>query len=448
MSHLALILDTNYFLHFQDPESIAWLDLFQDHTKISLLVVPPVVEEIDHKKWSGKTNKEKNRAKDVTAKFKMWFHEDKDPSLQKGVSIERIKKASLDGGKDLDPAIPDDAILLYALRLQPSFDRIIILTHDFGLQDRARDYNIDYFELSDKFQRAVELDPTEKELVEARKELQKFKNRSPKLELFFTDSKKHQEYSLKYMPLFSEKERERRLVIAKEKYPLHKFESEISFSKKSKSENGLTQFVETLGAFQQLTSQPTAQDWAEYNQQLEEFYNDCEQYILEKNIYEELVSRTIEIDLVLVNDGTAPASEININLYFPVSVSTTLVYADDFMEAPQLSQAPEKPKGLAHRLALFGQSPLYNGDMFIPSFNSNKDFGRDNVSDPDIRKTRSFDVSFKVDTLQHHLQQNIKRLCLTFPSIEEAKSFQIQWTVNSNEQIEPRKGTLDVIIKA
>lgn len=425
MARVGIILDSNYFLHYHGPEGVPWKDLVSE-AEICLLVVPPVAGEIDKKKWDGKTDKERNRARDITLNFKKWFHAEKLPALQSGITIERVRQRDL-SHVGLDANNPDDLILLYSLSLREDYDQIFLLTHDFGLQDRAKDYKLKCLELEDRYRLQSEPDPVEKELADARRELQKFKDRTPKLALSFPAGERHLEFPVKTVAPLSKLELKSALNELKLKHPLRAARSIQN------SQSSLELLAQMFG--------PTAEVWARYNADMEDFYKKHEQYLLAKNEYDALTARTLKIFLNLGNAGTAKASNIRIDLHFPISKTATLVKEKDFIEAPKLPALPREPEGIT-------SSIFTDVNSFMPSLRPivPHRLVRDVVSDPDIRPTNSFDVSFKVEALQHCGHQEIKRLYLTFPSVEAAESFQIAWSVICDEQPEPTKGSLNVIV--
>jgi len=440
---VGLILDSNYFLHYRGPESIRWNELVSGTTEIRLLVIPPVVDEIDRKKWNGKTSKEKNRARDVTSKLKKWFLDNQPPSLANGIGIDRVRKQTLPQVSGLDQETSDDQIILYSLELSKEFDKTIIVTHDFGLQDRAKDHGLDYMELDDIYALADELDPMEKELATARKELQKFRDRTPKLNVLFSSRELHQKFKLQPVAPLTKKE----LIAAGEQIrvtrPLNL--SSVEKADVAVDKDDLAKQIAKMVAGANSAFGPSAADWARYNENLNSFYKKYEKYLLEKNAYDELCGRTLEIELVLENIGTSPASNINIALHFPISKTASLVLKRDFPDEPEAPSAPSKPKGFLENFANQNGIGNFNHSYFnLPVVAPRA--GRDSVSDPSIRPTNSFDVEFNVDALQHLQQKPAKKMRLTFPSIDAAESFQISWTAISNEQPEPQTGTLDVII--
>ena len=53
-----------------------------------------------------------------------------------------------------------------------------------------------------------------------------------------------------------------------------------------------------------------------YNKDLEQYCLKLHKYYKDENIYQSIQSRTIELGFVLVNEGTQPAEDIEIFLYF------------------------------------------------------------------------------------------------------------------------------------
>ena len=59
-----------------------------------------------------------------------------------------------------------------------------------------------------------------------------------------------------------------------------------------------------------------------YNNQLDKFYLSYEKYLKDSILYENLKRRTIELVILLANDGTAPAEDIDIIMHLPDGFKT------------------------------------------------------------------------------------------------------------------------------
>ena len=64
----------------------------------------------------------------------------------------------------------------------------------------------------------------------------------------------------------------------------------------------------------------------------------------------------------------------------------------------------------------------------------------------DIKKTGSYEVAFNVKKLKHGFQYKIDPLYITFPSVESAKSFDIDYSIFPENHPERIKGKVHVVL--
>lgn len=429
MSKTAVILDSNYFLHFLPPEAIKWREYFSAQDKVTLLVIPPVVAEIDRKKWDGKSEFERNRAKDITSKFKSWFHEEQLPSLSNGITIERLKANN--GYAVSTQLSPDDQILEYASKLKSDYDKVIILTHDFGLQDKSKDLGLEYLELPDTAKRKGEVDILKKELLETQKELRNLKNRVPKLKIQFRHKKEtHAFLNTKFNPATNE-EFSQKLLEMQTAIPL------LNISTlKSSNNHGILINGKTIYEIDK-------EKWEKYNENLNEFYTEYTDYLRKLDTHLNMLSRTIEIELNVENYGSAPASEIQINLNFSSANAVEVFDEESFPKSPEEPLAPKKPDARFDWISnITSRNPL----NYLTNFSQYSNIEPSNMSGLIVSKNRGFDISFNVRSLKHLSNENIEKIFIVFPSAIEAASFQIEWKALSNEMPTHDNGYLTVLL--
>lgn len=145
-----------------------------------------------------------------------------------------------------------------------------------------------------------------------------------------------------------------------------------------------------------------------------------------------------------MNDGTAPAEDVDIYLHFPDGFELS----DEALDEPRKPQPPKKPLTALEKL---GQDPLRGLSMrppYIPSPSTRiSNDPPPNVSGPNIRRTKSYDVHLKVRKIKHNSPVSFDPLYITFGSLESAKSFGIKYRINAGNMLREAKGFLNVIIK-
>lgn len=436
MTKTGIILDSNYFLHFHSPESINWIEIIGERCSIVLMVIPPVSSELDRKKWDGKSENERNRAREVISKFKTWFHDGNLPTLSEGVNLEKLKPIPLNVGSSSNQS-PDDQILEYAINQKSHYDRILVLTHDFGLQDRLKDQSIEYIELPDIYMRKSELDPVKKELIETQKELNKFKNRIPKIKIQFSDNQLNKKISMPESFIhLSDEEISKKTSEIMEQFPLYDFAKITAKNDRGILVNGKTLF------------EVDKEKWTKYNSELSDFYSRFKAYLYKFDDYNSILSRLVKIDVKIENCGFAPATEVYINLHFPVADNVEAFDEDNIPSEPKQPSPPSRPNDVFSIIANINAMNSWKDNSLSYLLNDiNPNRPLPNVTGLSIKKTRSFDVDFKIKSLKHHTSEDADSIYLLFPSTDEAKSFQIKWKAISDEMPEHDQGTLSVIIE-
>ena len=66
---------------------------------------------------------------------------------------------------------------------------------------------------------------------------------------------------------------------------------------------------------------------------------------------------------------------------------------------------------------------------------------------PTIRKTKSYDVTFRRAKLQHKLSMHLNPLYAAFPSWESARSFSFEYTIHAGNMMDASSGKLSVVIQ-
>jgi hypothetical protein len=188
--------------------------------------------------------------------------------------------------------------------------------------------------------------------------------------------------------------------------------------------------VEAMQSGVMAIGQPFSLD---YNQRLEMYYRNYDNYLRDNFAFKELSLRTIVLDLVLVNRGTSPAEDINLFLHFPDGFS---VYDEKSLpKPPQEPDIPAKQLNLASTYA----APLIRS----PNLNS---WYPNPPRQPKIRKTNSYEVEFQYAKLNHGFLINCDRLYVAFDSWESAQSFSLEYIIHAGNMISEHEGKLGVVV--
>lgn len=181
----------------------------------------------------------------------------------------------------------------------------------------------------------------------------------------------------------------------------------------------------------------------EYNAKLDSFFSEYKDYLNKMVKYLDVQMRTIELDIYIYNDGTAPGEDIDIHLHFPDGFNL----ASEYVEQPAKPKPPRAQtlKETTHEMI---RANRINPVAFFPrTTRADRPSEPPNVSRPTIRRKKSYDVDFKVGRLKHNKPIRLDRLFVVYDSFESAKSFGIDYRINAGNVPREIKGTLHVILE-
>jgi len=437
----SVFLDTNVYLHYQLFDQINWLEII-DAESLTIVVPPVTVRELNKHKDSHTQPRVKKRAGEVLKKLHALFDSDSVTCLRGGVDIRL---------EDRDPAvdfaayqlcfdIQDDQLIASMImhRDENPQAEVALVTSDAGLVlvAKARRFGILTIKMPENLRVAEQPDPSQQRINDLERELRELKARMPCLSLAFEDGKQHRTFKLNMPPDLEPDRLERQLNDIKQKYP-----------KKERAQPSLIsgqplhsqEFMAAMGSMS-LVSQ---EEITRYNTELEKFYQEYDRYLQSSIQTEKFKSRAIELVIWLVNDGTAPAEDIDIFLHFPNGL--TVLEAEDLPESPGVPKPPVEP-----RTALQMLTEPFTRMVEIPyvgSFASGRIAPPPNVSAPSIERTDSYDVSFHVLKAKHNLRESLEPLYAVFDSFEEARSFHIEYHIYAADVPHEITGKLHVVVE-
>lgn len=444
MLKLGLILDTNIFLQYQDITAIDWTREL-DVSNIALLVCPTLFDELDKHKESG-NRRQQNRARHAFRLLDQVLEGD-FTSVRDNVAIQLIEEV---GSKYLlennfDPLNPDHQFIGAAQKLSNSqmFKQIKIVSGDRGMKARAKSIGVEVFRPSEKYELPPLEDNVTKQNRHLKNKLEEIENSRPKLNLTLADYKDNQVFSLEKFQSIERHEVEMALKEIKFKYPKKIFE-QAKFKNFSLNEDESIQRVKSTLINVADAFGPTNEQWNKFNQDLEKYYLEYEDFVLKKSKYEEVMSRTLCLEIWVENTGSSPATDIDIWSYFPDGFK--MFEEDELPKPPEEPRPPTKPMGIAGMEAIINSSRFDNLVYRHPSL-PEIDMTPVNVHTPIIRETNSYEVDQRVEKLKHSQNLSLGLFYIQFPSYESADSFDIKYSVHASELIEPSNGILKVIVK-
>ncbi|PZM13924.1 TIR domain-containing protein [Rhizobium tubonense] len=194
----------------------------------------------------------------------------------------------------------------------------------------------------------------------------------------------------------------------------------------------------SLAEFGQPTYSPLPSQWTKeeidgYNRALNRFYERWDHYVAEMEEWSLALQRTFEFRLVLANKGSAPATNIDVDLTLPAGLVLHSA-TDEILPEPE---APEPPPFAPYGHG--GTSILAAGNN-LP--NVLAPFPRSTTIEPEKNLVR-----FRISNLKHGRRVDIAAFKATFRSGWDIKPFAVKYVITANEPLKPTTGQLHIDVK-
>lgn len=435
-----VFIDTQTLLHYQWLDQIDWCGLLSAPS-IDIMLAPVVISELDKHKYSSPRKKIRERARDRIEQIFRTLSEARPDNLRENVALRRGLRESLAdlASHGLDSETNDDRLIgtIIQFREKNSDLPVVFVTDDLGLKLKARDHNIDLIEMPENYQLAEEPDSAELQVQQLRAELQQLKNRLPNLRLSFTSGDQHLRLSSPQPFSLSEADIASRVEAARKEYPAYQVPAPARAL--HRLPNLSAAGIEAAGIF----SRPSDTEITRYEKDRGEYFKALEEYWKKFPIFQNRHRLTVELGLILANNGTAPADDISILLHVPDQMYVG-AKRPKIPEAPDTPVRPRMPFDLTSHFGSFPQvhDPTGMARMAEIAMNINR-----NASPPSIRRSNSFDVEFTVKRLVQHRDEALEPLYITFVSFETAKPFAIDYRLSSASLPQPVGGKLHIVVE-
>lgn len=325
---VSVFVDANTALHFKRPDQIDWLKL-TGASEVVLIAAPVLLRELEEQKATNKSKKLRSRAD----KYIKWLHQfllkPTNEVRQKVTWFFLPSEPRINfSDEHLNESIRDDQLIASVLDYsRNSEERLIVATDDIGLKSKLYHRGIDVLALPDDLRLPDEPDLIERENEELRNEITTLKARMPKLSIAFEGGVQHQELHVRDPKSYKVKS----LAQIKGEYPFKSRSSERDLSP-------------SVSNFHDIEQGIIDKHISTYNQQLREYFSDYQKYLDLLADWNEEICMYHTVKLVISNDGTAPASNVDVELYFPDGVVP--VDDDNIPDEPKPPEAPEKNQGI------------------------------------------------------------------------------------------------------
>ena len=421
-----VFIDANMALHFKRPDQIDWRTLANAH-EVVLVAAPVLLRELEEQKVINGSSKLKDRAAD----YIKWLHQfvrHPETEVRAGVRWWFLPdEPQLDfAAERLSQTIADDHLIASVLHYtRQSGVSVLVATADLGLEVKLRSRGIGVLELSDDLRLPVEPDPVELENRNLRRQIARFEARMPKLSVVFEGSAQHHALSL-------------RDPKANSLTSLDQIRADNPYMHGTKT---VARPQDRVGAafadIQRLTQQfgVSAERADKYNEELEQYFNQYQHYLDRHAAWRETLSLHHLIKLVIANDGTAPASNIDLDLFFPHGTRT--VDEDDIPKEPKAPQAPRRPQGIMDMRGLGASDHLSSlmtpnlHHMINPNYDGKPIAGKDGDS-----------VRIGYSTLKHGFSVTSDGLIFRFADAAAVRAFSVEFRLSADELPDALEGQL------
>ena len=408
--------DTNVFVHFQPIEKWNKTDIVADDFQVALS--PSVISELDKIKYSAGSAATKRRVQETVKRL----------SESTNMLFDNLQFVFIDDPNPFDEFLrshnlsstdKDDHFLATVKFFKEShpLDGVIVLTNDLGVKLKCKRHGIEFISPESKYG-VVEPDESSKEIKKLLSQLDRLQNLQPVVKMCFPGGEQRQIFDL-------EEPWDDYEYIVKEKM------EEIRASNPHiKAEP--TPDNEWMVALQLYRKTP--EKVKKYNDALDEFYKKYELYLKRSEGMNYKKALTIQLELEIMNFGTNPAEDVDIYMHFPDGF--TLLTKDQYYSGEMPPSPPE--------LQYYSLAPIDTQSMLSSIIGSS--FPRINTDRFSIKKTNSYDVDENYEYIKHNATYSFRKLYVMFDSFEDAKSFEITYTMTAGNMVEKTNGSLQVIL--
>lgn len=259
----------------------------------------------------------------------------------------------------------------------------------------------------------------------------------PLLSVTFEDRSNSLDVQIPEFTRFTEDDVLQRVEEFKKQYPCETYYARDSSGRMGFPLNLVSKFLEDEKSIMSL---PSEEEVKEYNGYLHEHYSKYEDYTRKKFEYSGQAVGRVDIQLLIKNQGTLPAEDIDVWFHFPDGMKVLNSWQQNF--EPKEPKPPESIWMYRKFRGLSSMSDLdYRSLMFLPSSDSGPP---PNVSGFNIRETNSVEVDVHVQMLKHHNSEILDDFVVLFDSVESVQPFEIEYRLIAANVPHPVEGVLTV----
>jgi hypothetical protein len=427
------------YLHCVPIEQIDFCKFFG--VESATIHVPRVtLKELEKHKDSHSSSRTRNRSRSVLS-----FIEEKiadNQPVRDGVEIKFVPQfPDIDFAKhDLNPAWNDDVLIATVLQFCNDIANLptTLITHDTAARLTCRHLKIDTCQLDDKYKLPAELDETEKENQRLKRQIQKIENSMPKIVVGFAeDYSDTARFQIKPPDEIDENSIATTMAAVRESVPKIDRPPPKPEQEPDKTERHLSALHAKFGGMNR--NSIADEEYARYENDRNKYFERYESYLRKQVDSGNVIKRMIRFKIVVLNDGSAPAEDVDVSFHFPDGFS--LHEIDELPDLPGEPNPPAEPRTptemIQSRIGRFDIGSI--GRLNVPSFQPPSSFSK--------KRSNSYDIEDHSRRIKHGFQMELPELFLIFDSYETARSFNCDYEVRVGNLPDPISGKLNLVIE-
>jgi len=421
------LIDTNVLMQYRPFDEVDWPKQLGVQP-VMLVFTPVVFAELDRYKWAG-SKRQKERARAVLKKLNALALSTTPVTTRRGVQAMALDAEPADelfSRHRLHPQSADDRLLAsyFGFREERPADRVLIISADGGLATKARSRRIELVAPDDSLELPDEPDEATRELERLRREVAEAKGAAPDLTLTFGGSQTGGRFDIQVVTAIDSQTRRALLDAWRKRYP------HISPTDQSIIGPGGQKI--SLGTFAGLPGYVSDADAVNYNAGVNRVFSRYEAFLTAWASALNGHKRILPFKLVLENSGSAPALDVDVQLW----TDAPGVWRDDL---PDLPDAPglRKPRSM-YDLRLPHIEPFMSR---FPTPVGNEDGPNISGEGADQR------VQFGVKRVMHHVPCELPVVYFQFNSDEAVRSFSVNVHLVAANIRRPRTDPLHVEVR-
>jgi hypothetical protein len=338
-SRLDLFVDANALLHYPPIRDIDWCSLC-GRQEIQIVFCLPVIREIDKKKSDPNLGARAQRVAREINELRS-----RSAEIRKGVTVRILRRdiTSAELSSLPNAESTDERILFLVKDHQKTVTHdVAVLTEDNGMQIVAEGLGVSVVVPNPETRLANPTSELQRKHQVAVQELDALKNRLPRINIQFSSPGDPPSVDTKFIIV---RDRSKLLdadeVVEKERLLTSTGQDELPGQLRF-------QFSLAMGS-----NPPTKEQLRTYFEDLQKHFVSLRAWVGERNEFEESCARTVALDLHVINDGLAPADDVDIDVSLPsrfrsfsLDVAGTAPVILGTRKSPgDRPAAPERPHG-------------------------------------------------------------------------------------------------------